>query len=31
MKKTLISAFILALTLCASAQEKTPAKAYELQ
>lgn len=31
MKKTLISALFLALALCASAQEKTPAKAYERQ
>ena len=31
MKKTLISALFLALALCASAQEKVPAKAYSKQ
>lgn len=31
MKKTLTTLFLLALTLCASAQEKTPAKAYNKQ
>lgn len=31
MKKTITTLFVLALTICASAQEKTPAKAYERQ
>ena len=31
MKKTLTTLFLLALTICASAQEKVPAKAYSKQ